>query len=265
MASDVGAQIINKAKEMGAAAAGIASVESLKQSPSHKILDKKTGLEIPGFSGIRWPAGARSALVIAVSHPEHRPELDWWDVKSAPGNRVLIRINRELSAWIGETFGIQTHPLLYAVENGGTFLKDAAVLAGLGCFGKNNLLVTPEFGPRVRLRAMLLESQLTPTGPIPFDPCDGCEEFCRAACPQNAFDRTALSSAEAGMDTLPGRDGKFSRARCEIQMEKDIDDSKADRVEMAQFEADLEEVHHTAIRIKYCRRCEFACPVGSCG
>jgi epoxyqueuosine reductase len=262
MPSDIGAHIIRKAEELGAAAAGIASVEQLRGSPSHRILDLKTGLEIRGFGGIGWPAEASSALVIAVSHPEHRPELDWWDVKSAPGNRELIRIIRELSIWIGETFDVRTHPLLYAVENGGAFLKDAAVLAGLGCIGRNNLLVTPEFGPRVRLRAMLLESQLAPTGPIPFDPCDGCEEFCRAACPQNAFETTALSPAEAGMDTLPGRDGKFSRARCEIQMEKDIDDSRADRDEMAQFEADLEEVNQTPIRIKYCRRCEFACPVG---
>jgi epoxyqueuosine reductase len=265
MRSDIGAQIIHKAKEMGAAAAGIASVESLRRSPSHMILGLKTGLEIPGFGGIRWPAQASSALVIAVSHPEHRPELDWWDVKSAPGNRVLIRIIRELSVWIGGAFDIRTHPLLYAVENGGAFLKDAAVLAGLGCIGKNNLLVTPGFGPRVRLRAMLLESQLAPTGPIPFDPCDGCGEFCREACPQRAFETISLSSAEAGMDTVPGRDGKFSRARCEIQMEKDIDDSQADRDEMAQFEADLEEVNRTPIRIKYCRRCEFACPVGSYG
>jgi epoxyqueuosine reductase len=61
--------------------------------------------------------------------------------------------------------------LSYFIETGGIYLKDTAVLAGLGCIGKNNMLVTPELGPKVRLRALLLEEDLTPTGPIDFDPC----------------------------------------------------------------------------------------------
>ena len=45
MTSDTGAQIIDKAKEMGASMAGIAKVEFLKKSPSHEII-KKLGMEI---------------------------------------------------------------------------------------------------------------------------------------------------------------------------------------------------------------------------
>ena len=45
MTSDTGAQIIDKAKEMGASMAGIANVELLKKSPSHEII-KKLGMEI---------------------------------------------------------------------------------------------------------------------------------------------------------------------------------------------------------------------------
>ena len=235
MTLDRGAQIIEKAKEMGAAIAGIADVGLLKKSPSHEILSKfGTKIDgvrsfegmIEGFNEIKWPAKAKSALVIAVSHPQDEPELDWtYGSGNTPGNRILQRINRELAAWIGEVLGIKTHRMPYWVEKGGIYLKDAAVLGGLGCIGRNNLLVTPEFGPRVRLRGMLLEDELTPTGPITFDPCDSCEEFCRKVCPQNAFDRIVLSSVETGMYTLPGRDGCFSRAKCHIQMDKDVEDA----------------------------------------
>ena len=121
MTSDRGAQIIEKAKEMGAAIAGIASVEFLKKSPSHEILSK-FGTEIDGvhsfegmiegFNEIKWPAKAKSALVIAFSHPQDKPELDWtYASGNTPGNRILQRINRELAAWIEETLYIKTHKM----------------------------------------------------------------------------------------------------------------------------------------------------------
>ena len=117
MTSDRGAQIIEKAREMGATMAGIASVELLRKSPSHEILSK-FGTEIDGvysfdgiqdFKEIKWPAKATSALVIAVSPSQDNPELDWSDASgNTPGNRLLQRINRELSAWIEDRLGIKT-------------------------------------------------------------------------------------------------------------------------------------------------------------
>ena len=278
MTSDRSAQIIGKAKELGASIAGIASVELLQESPSHKILGKfGTKIDgvhsfegmIEGFNEIKWPAKAKSALVIGGSHPQDEPELDWTHgAGNTPGNRILQRINQELAAWIGEALGVKTHRMPYWVEKGGIYLKDTAVLGGLGCIGRNNVLITPELGPRVRLRGVLLEDELTPTGPIAFDPCDSCEEFCRKACPQNAFARIVLSPAETGMHTLPGRDGCFSRAKCHIQMDKDVEDS--DMAVAKGFLSGLDKsalvtggISQTQQRIKWCRRCELACPVGS--
>jgi len=277
MTPDRGAQIIEKAKEMGATMAGIASVELLRKSPSHEILSK-FGTKIDGvhsfariedFNEIKWPANAKSALIMAVSHPQDKPELDWsFASGNTPGNRLLQRINRELCAWIEETLGIKTHKMPYWVEEGGIYLKDAAVLGGLGCIGRNNILITPELGPRVRLRAMLLEDELTPTGPIAFDPCDCCEEFCRKACPQNAYEKIVLSSIETGVYALPGRDGCFSRAKCIIQSDHDVEDSgiavdEGFASEMYPSGVETEGISQTEERIKWCRRCELACPVGS--
>ena len=277
MTPDRGAQIIEKAKEMGATMVGIASVELLRKSPSHEILSK-FGTKIDGvhsfariedFNEIKWPANAKSALIMAVSHPQDKPELDWsFASGNTPGNRLLQRINRELSAWIEETLGIKTHKMPYWVEEGGIYLKDAAVLGGLGCIGRNNILITPELGPRVRLRAMLLKDELTPTGPIAFDPCDGCEEFCRKACPQNAYEKIVLSSIETGVYALPGRDGCFSRAKCIIQIDHDVEDSgiavdEGFASEIYSSGVETEGISQTEERIKWCRRCELACPVGS--
>jgi epoxyqueuosine reductase len=272
MTSDRGAQLIEKAKELGAALAGIASVELLKKSPSQKF-QRKLSTEIgevrtyydlwkEELTEIKWPAEAKSALVIAVSHPQDKPELDWWDPGgSSPGNRMLVNINIELSAWIEETLGIKTHKLPYSVLYGGIYLKEAAVLGGLGCIGKNNIVITPELGPRIRLRAMLLDDELIPTGPIDFDPCGECEEFCRKACPKNAFGKNVFSSFKTEIANLPGRDGYFSRAKCFFDIiSRDL---ILEDIEYYGWEdADAGEELHIKEGIQYCRQCEFACPVG---
>lgn len=251
---DPARNILEKALVLGASLSGLASVERLKTAPSFTMgpqmpeVGDGIGTRAATMKGLSqgeayWPEDAKTVLVIALSHPRNKPDMDWWfGPKMPPGNRSLVNIFNQLGPWIKEHYGIGSVHLPYHVEKGGTYLKDAAVMAGLGCVGKNNLLVTPKFGPRVRLRAMLLDSTLTPTGISGFDPCKKCTEFCRKACPQSAFDTARLSAENFGQTALPGRDGHFSRCICNIQMQKN---------EKGQPEV-----------IKYCRECEFACPVG---
>ena len=50
-----------------------------------------------------------------------------------------------------------------------------AIDAGLGQLGRNGLLITPEYGPRVRLFKVYTDLPITPDKPIDF----GVTEFCR--------------------------------------------------------------------------------------
>jgi len=280
MTEDKSTQIIEKAKSLGASLAGIASVDLVKKSPSYEFHKKiHKGIDGVGPSQgygevneIKWQENAKSALVIAVSHPLDKPELDWFvESGNTPGNWLLQKINQELSPWIEEKYGIKTHPINYWLWEGGIYLKDVAVLSGLGCIGKNNLIITPDLGPRVRFRAMLLEDDLTPTGPIDFDPCDSCEEFCRKVCPQHAFDEVVLSPDATGMSNLPGRDGSFSRPKCAIRSSVDQESSGITISDPIEFWSEknaiqgreMEGSYQTQKYIIFCRRCEFACPVGA--
>ena len=257
-------QITNQAKALGVDLCGIADVADLKSAPSFILAPQmpdsgkgvgsrqgQLGLE-PGE--VSWPESARSVLVLAVSHPESAPEMDWWYGRKSPsGNRILVDAAKELTRYIQDQFGIHTVHLPYHIEHGGIFLKDAAVFAGLGCIGKNNILVTPEFGPRVRLRAITLDIQLPSGGPSGFDPCKTCPVYCRKACPQKAFKDQVFSKNEFDLDYLPGRTGRYSRPICNIQMIKDNDMAQSEPVEGFEEPVKI---------IKYCRRCELACPVG---
>ena len=137
---------------------------------------------------------------------------------------------------MAKEYGIIARDLAYQVYEGGIFLKDAAALAGLGAIGKNNLLITPEFGPRVRLRALMIDTDVEPTGPIDFAPCETCDMPCMRACPQGAF-----------------QSGSYDRSLCSEQMEQDKKNGVLSK------EADY--VNSAGILIKYCRICEFVCPV----
>ena len=255
----VAKRIIKSAMENGATLAGIASMEALKVSASHTIYNKMgkysgigTGKDdtLGDIQLFNWPDAIKSVLVISLSHPKDKPELDWWNDGSTPGNDILINIIKRTSHQIEDSLKIKTFKLHYYVEKGGVFLKDGAVLAGFGCIGKNNMLITPSYGPRIRLRALLLDSEVSPTGPIDFDPCHDCKVHCRKICPENAMiEKVPLFKSMEFSECSPGRDGTYNRALCNVRMEKDVTESYKNN-------------GGKQPTIKYCRRCEFVCPVG---
>ncbi|MBU2628273.1 MAG: epoxyqueuosine reductase [Proteobacteria bacterium] len=256
--------ILRKAKKLGAPLAGFANVKDLKIAPSFTFAPQMpvTGKEIniresemaldPGE--VHWPEHAKSVLVVAVEHPKEKPEMDWWfGLISPPGNKILIKIVKGLCEWIPEIFNIEVFHFPYHIEHGGIYLKDAAVMAGLGCIGRNNLLVTPDFGPRIRLRAMALNVPMPSTGPTAFDPCGMCGDLCRKTCPQKAFDKKLYSSEVYDQTILPARDGVYARSTCNRQMQKNIDSARNETAEGLEKPVKI---------IKYCRNCEMSCPVG---
>lgn len=66
-------------------------------------------------------------------------------------------------------------------------LKTSAVICGLGSQGKNTLLITPIFGPRIRLISVLTTAKLNIDEPFEGDLCGKCEK-CISACPTKALE-----------------------------------------------------------------------------
>lgn len=215
-------RIVRKALASGASLAGIASVAALAASRSYAG-GKRIGCAVSGHS----------LLVLAAAQGAQWPDFDWWDSRpgGTPGNRHLVAIMNQVVDWLADKEAVQARALPYNIEKGGVFLKGAAILAGLGTIGKNNLLITPDFGPRVRLRAVLIGRELAPTGPVACNPCEACNMPCRKECPQQAF-----------------ASGAFDRKRCSIQM-------RIDKLETGAV--------YLEAPVKYCRNCELACPLAN--
>lgn len=231
---DLQQEILELPKYLGAAMVGIAGVKDLKSSPSYEIFRKD-----PYYAYVEsfpdWSTDTRSILIFGLEHEKKKPEWDWWDSKpgGSPGHRALMEIQAKVKKRLIEDYSINSISLPNNLKKEGIFLKDSSVLAGIGVIGKNNLLLTPTFGPRVRLRAMVLDLELESTGALDFDPCSNCDKPCFRACPQNAF-----------------REGNYGRSYCLVQMQNDEANERT-------IAGDPDTRH-----IRYCRACELSCPVG---
>ncbi len=62
----------------------------------------------------------------------------------------------------------------------------ASTRAGLGWIGKNSCLVTPAYGPRVRLVTILTDMPLVVNEPVTESRCNDCR-ICADACPAGAL------------------------------------------------------------------------------
>ena len=64
--------------------------------------------------------------------------------------------------------------------------KHAAELAGLGTMGRHTILITPQYGPRVRLACLLTEAEMEASPLSKRDYCLNCDA-CIRACPARAL------------------------------------------------------------------------------
>ena len=81
-----------------------------------------------------------------------------------------------------------------------------AIKAGLGEYGRNQLVITPEFGPRVRFSKIFTNLPLTVDRPIKYgitEYCDICTK-CADACPPKALPYGKPSFATNSRSTIKG-------------------------------------------------------------
>lgn len=84
-----------------------------------------------------------------------------------------------------------SYPLPMEVETQGgvadVSLRHAAIAAGLGAFGRNNLVIHPAMGSRVVFTAVVSDLALESDPPAAGNYCDDCME-CVLSCPGGALD-----------------------------------------------------------------------------
>ncbi len=202
-----------------------------------------------GYVGDLVPSGYGD-LTHAVSFAVHLSDRVIDDIDNGPTHmyfqhyRTVNRLIDEIELKIGkeiESMGYSYFPVAssQSINVNGAYYegffshKTAATRSGLGWVGKNGLLVTPKFGPRVRLGTVLTDWVLPVEEPVVKSACLSCD-LCVKACPAVA---------------LTGKNWEAGMARCEIV------DAKACSDHMSK--------HYKHIgRGSVCGICIAACPKG---
>jgi len=127
-------------------------------------------LQMEGFETMIFPTTGL--------HPSMSP--------SGSGAREEGLSDRQIWQGPSEQWADTFSPFRYT--NGPFSHRHAATRAGLGEFGYNNIVLTPQFGPRQRFNSILTEAELTPDPLITEPIClrDNCR-LCLQACYMDAI------------------------------------------------------------------------------
>lgn len=94
-------------------------------------------------------------------------------------------------------------------------MKYAAKMAGLGCIGKNTLLLNEKYGNRLVIGAVLTDLPLESDESAPDLCLDGCNR-CINSCPAGAIEKNSVNQKKCRENTYSTNSRGFETVECNI-------------------------------------------------
>ena len=171
---------------LGADVVGFASIDDYENTGAvdpEKILPKVKSLVVLGYREINGAVESGNDRTMMASRMS---SMDF-----------SLKNNYRLSRHIEDEFGVKAAsvPVSYpmtmnppgGIPAGDISLRHAAIAAGLGVFGRHNIVINPKLGSRIIFTAVLTELALVSDPPVKEELCTQCG-LCVEACPAGALD-----------------------------------------------------------------------------
>lgn len=258
---------------------GVAPVDRFQKAPEGwRPNDLLKNCQSVISMAIKIPEGVRQANELAYAGTRHGIYIYMmygYVLLNEKLDTAALRVARFLEKEGHTSMPTPASPPFDNYANRGVFAhRHAAVAAGLGEFGWNLSVVTPDWGPRVRLVSVLTEAKLTP------DPmysgkklCDRKKcSVCVIICPMHAISMTEGVKVEIGGRSFEY--AKMNKWRCLYALRglsrkalgrRDLyvpdDPQPEDFLESLRQENPWQTMERLAI---FCGRCIIHCPCPSC-
>lgn len=181
MKEELTASVKELAHRLGADLVGVAQADSFMEAPKgHRPEDLLRG--------------AQSVIVMAIhlldAALESAPNREYaitYDTANQELNRMAFYVAKFLQGKGYRALQVPASPPYDMERNMGDLShRHAGQLAGIGVFGKNSLLLSVKFGPRIRLVSVITDAPLKADTPLDIDLCKDCDK-CLRVCPAGAL------------------------------------------------------------------------------
>lgn len=244
---------------------GIADAETVADHPP-------PGTHEPDLGSLLY--GAASVVVVARRTAAGASSVDWDDRNAH--HSAQIGISELELATLDLLYFIEDHghpsimvpvqaarsKLYDGMHEGPLSLPHVAVEAGLGTLGLNLQLLTPEYGPRVVLGAIVTTADLEPDERITDGLCIGAEcGRCLLSCPGDAIDHFDLRVEDCRPHAEPWGFDRFLDYAEEV-MDADSVEERQSLLQSTDSLMVWQSMIHGAGVNTGCTNCADVCPVG---
>jgi epoxyqueuosine reductase len=164
--------------------AAAADYRSEKTPALETVLPNVKSLVVLGYRG---NAGAVESPNVRIGMTSRMGEMELANTNGYLMARFIEKGTKTKAAPVPVSYPLNMAPPVMGMM-GDVSLRHAAVAAGLGSFGRHNLVIHPEFGSRIIFGGVLTELALDSDPPITESFCDDCG-LCVEKCPGRALDK----------------------------------------------------------------------------